>query len=578
MEVKALLKPTPPKRMAYYLFGEALASFLGALPFLDPVGIGIPGFLGVFSFSLLSGFYRMKWGAFGLRDVLRTATGALMGAIMVASLSPAWYIPFVWFSVALPVLLVFRGARVFWRWLQAGLSRRKAPRCLLVCGAESIGAAVEYALDSAEFPYRVIGAITEAEGDVGSLVQGVKVLGTLEQVCEVVRRHRPDAIVVMDAPNGMLRRVWELLDSCKVEVLLFTPAGGTRRLSLADVIGRPPVKIDFRGIRDFIRGKRVLVTGAGGSIGSALAKQLVEFEPATLVLLDREETALFRVEEELRSERVVAFLGDITDPHDLEAVFATYGPEIVFHAAAYKHVPVLERYPEKALYNNVLGTYALAERAVEFGVRVFVNISTDKAVEPVNVMGASKALAERVVASFNGLGETVFLSVRFGNVFGSRGSVVELFEKWLDEGKPIKITHPNMERYFMSIEEAVLLVLEAASQARPGVFVLNMGRPVKIYELARNMAKLRGLELGVDVPVEFVGPRPGEKLSEKLFWNHERAVPIAGGKVFIAEGSFEVSKAEMDALLLELSQLSGEELRAKLVESAYALASMGRGV
>ncbi len=589
-KIKSALKPTPLKRALYYLTGEALAASAGglvAVPSKFHLVAGV-GFIAIVLFGLLTGFYRMKWGAFGLRDAVRTFLGTAAGALGVAGLwasgAVPWQAPLLWFSAALPVLLIARGGKVFAQWAVRSFRRMKKPRCLLVCPDSSAGAAVSYALDNPLFGYRLLGVVSENPHDSGALVQGVRVLGTVEELPRLVSRLKPDAVVVLETPDGLLKRAWKAVSGLGVEVRVLAARGKPRKLQLKDVVGREPIRVNLDEISQFVRGKRVLITGAGGTVGSALARRLAQFEPREIILFEREETALFRIAEELKESRakIIPFLGDITSEADLEECFAEHGPQLVFHAAAYKHVPVLERYPEKAFWNNVCGTYKLASAALKWGTEVFVNISTDKAVEPSSVMGASKALAERLVLSFNGRGKTTFASVRFGNVFGSRGSVVELIERWLDQGKPIRLTHPKMERYFMSVDEAVLLVLEAAALKLPGVLVLNMGRPVRIYELAENIVRLRGLEPGKDVKFEFTGPRPGEKLVEKLAWEWEELEPINGGNLFLVKSSLEVKQEELSYTLNYLSALAKEgrreELRESLLEAAYGLVSGGVAV
>jgi FlaA1/EpsC-like NDP-sugar epimerase len=309
----------------------------------------------------------------------------------------------------------------------------------------------------------------------------------------------------------------------------------TRVLDVQELLGRPPVRLDDQAVQRLCAGRRIMITGAGGSIGSELCRQISRFSPERLVLVERGENALFEIDRELREQWVGADLSpeliDIAEPRQLEKVFAAHRPAVVLHAAAHKHVPLMERHPAAAIRNNVLGTARLADAAEAAGVGAFVLISTDKAVRPTSVMGATKRLAEQIILARRG-NRTRFCAVRFGNVLGSNGSVVPIFERQIDAGGPITITHPDMKRFFMTIPEASQLVLRSAALGEAGcVFVLEMGEPVRIVELAEAMIRRRGLTVGDDIALKFTGTRPGEKLSEELAQDDEPARPTACDKV-----------------------------------------------
>ncbi|PJA73765.1 MAG: hypothetical protein CO150_07530, partial [Nitrospirae bacterium CG_4_9_14_3_um_filter_53_35] len=291
-----------------------------------------------------------------------------------------------------------------------------------------------------------------------------------------------------------------------------------------------------------IRGKTVLVTGAGGSIGSELVRQVLSFEPKQIIALDIDETELFNLELETGrgglGAEFFSVVADIQDRNKLESVFNAYLPNLVFHAAAYKHVPMMEKYPEEAVKVNVLGTRTVAEVANDYGVEKFVMVSTDKAVKPTNVMGATKRVAEKIVNGLNASGRTKFISVRFGNVVGSRGSVIPIFEDQIRRGGPVTVTHEEMRRYFMSIPEASILILQAAAMGQGGeVFLLDMGDPVKIVDMAREMIRLNGLEPDVDIEIIYTGIRPGEKLYEELLTDSEGVEPTDHPKIFVGRDS-----------------------------------------
>jgi FlaA1/EpsC-like NDP-sugar epimerase len=315
-----------------------------------------------------------------------------------------------------------------------------------------------------------------------------------------------------------------------------TPPAWVRRKparipSPRDLLGREPISLDTPELQRFLAGKSVLVTGAGGSIGSEICRQTMRFCPSRLVLVERSEPALFEIDRELRQKwigaRIEPCLGDVTDARRIERIFSEHRPQVVFHAAAHKHVPMLESNPGEAIKNNVLGTKIVAETAQQAGARAFVLISTDKAVNPSSVMGASKRVAEMLVQSLNG-GGTRFVAVRFGNVMGSSGSVVPIFQRQIESGGPVTVTHPEMKRYFMTAPEAAQLVMQAGAIGQPGqVMILDMGRPVRILDLAREMVRQAGLVEGRDIEIRITGVRPGEKLHEELSGVEEHLEPTA---------------------------------------------------
>ncbi|MGB9667255.1 MAG: polysaccharide biosynthesis protein, partial [Candidatus Cryosericum sp.] len=317
--------------------------------------------------------------------------------------------------------------------------------------------------------------------------------------------------------------IWELVDgSIHVEEM--------RRIQLEDLLTRTPVSTDLGPVRAYVEGKRILVTGAGGSIGSEIVRQVARLHPAQLIMLGRGENRIFRIDRELQDREAVSFavpvIGDMRDEARMTWLFDTYHPEIVFHAAAHKHVPLMEQNPEEAILNNVLGTRTLLRLAVTHGVQRFVNISTDKAVNPVNFMGASKRIVELLVQANDGREQLRATSVRFGNVLGSKGSVAEVFQKQLQTTRTLRVTDPDMERFFMLIPEAVQLVLQAGALTQgKDIFVLRMGDPIKILDLARSYIKLAGLELGRDATIVITGNRGNEKMTEELWSSNEHPVP-----------------------------------------------------
>ncbi|MDZ7693188.1 MAG: nucleoside-diphosphate sugar epimerase/dehydratase [Balneolaceae bacterium] len=328
-----------------------------------------------------------------------------------------------------------------------------------------------------------------------------------------------------------------------------------RDISIEDILGREPVKIDMNSIKASITEKTVLVTGAGGSIGSELVRQCVNLDPARLIALDIDETELYHIQNEFKGTdiEVIPYVASVTDEQKIERILDEFQPSVVFHAAAYKHVPMMENFPEEAIKVNVGGTQVLASLACKYGVDKFVMISTDKAVNPTNVMGATKRVAEEVCMAYNGTCSTKFISVRFGNVLGSRGSVVPLFIDQIKDGGPVTVTDPEMKRYFMTIPEAVLLVMQAGSMGRGGeVFVLDMGEPVKIMDMAKHLIRLHGLEPDKDIKIKITGIRPGEKLFEELLNAEEGVLETEHEEIYKAICNKKLTKEELEGKISEL--------------------------
>jgi FlaA1/EpsC-like NDP-sugar epimerase len=394
----------------------------------------------------------------------------------------------------------------------------------------------------------VVGLIDDDPRRHGLALHGVSVLGTRDDIPELARRLDVDRVLLAipsatsDAIRDVAVRCEEAEVSLRVLPSVREVVGGRvsardlRVLSIEDMLGRTQVQTDLAAVRALVRGRRVLVTGAGGSIGSEIVRQVSGFDPESLLVLDNDETHLYDLLATV-PRRATAILADIRDRVRIEEVVHTHAPQVVFHAAAHKHVPILEEHPQEAFQTNVIGTINVAEAAVSAGTQTFVLISTDKAVHPSSVMGASKRIAEEIVRSLGDRG-TVLCSVRFGNVLGSRGSVVPTFMAQIEAGGPVTVTDPDMTRYFMSIPEAVELVLQASSMARGGeVFTLDMGDPIRIIDLAGKLIRLSGRVPGRDVPIEIVGSRPGEKVHEELIEDGEHPIPSGHPGIVVAHPS-----------------------------------------
>jgi FlaA1/EpsC-like NDP-sugar epimerase len=395
----------------------------------------------------------------------------------------------------------------------------------------------------------VVGFVDDDAMKVGTVIQGHKVLGDSASIARIAKERSAEQaiITIASAAGSTIRKIVEVCEKAGLPVKIIpgiyeilqgkVGISRIREVTIEDLLGREAVELDLEAIGRFLRGKRVLVTGAGGSIGSELCRQVARFDPEQIILLEQAENPLFEIDGEMRRERpnldAVPVIADVCDSNRVDTVFSRFRPQVVFHAAAHKHVPMMEWNPGEALKNNIFGTRKVADAADRFGAEAVVMISTDKAVNPTSVMGASKRVAEVYVQALARRSKTKFVAVRFGNVLGSAGSVIPTFKEQIRRGGPITVTHPEMKRYFMTIPEACQLVMEAATMGQGGeIFVLDMGEPVRIADLARDLIRLSGLT-EEEIPIVFTGVRPGEKLFEELSTNGENMSRTRHPKIFI---------------------------------------------
>jgi FlaA1/EpsC-like NDP-sugar epimerase len=538
------------------------------------------------------GLYRGMWRYASLPDLQRIMAAVGVGALAVPALfalvRAGYPVPrSVYLLTPVLLILAMGASRLGYRaWREGRLTLpggSKDGMPVLVLGAGNMSAGLLKDL-SAGTEWRAVGLLDDDASKRGATVQGVKVLGRIDEVARVAERFGVQrAIIAMpSATHKERKRAVDLCNGAGISVLTMpamsdivsgkVSVSAIRPIELDDLLGRDPVELDDAGLHAFLDGRTVLVTGAGGSIGSELCRQIARFAPARIVMFDVSEYALYTIEQEFRDHRqktqVVPVIGDAKDEARVAQVFQRYAPEVVFHAAAYKHVPMMENEnAAEAVMNNVRGTLVVARAARAARARKFVLVSTDKAVNPTNVMGATKRLAELCCQGLKGDSATEFVIVRFGNVLGSTGSVIPRFRDQIARGGPVTVTHPDIERYFMSIAEAAQLVIQAGLMGRSGeIFVLDMGEPVKIVELARQLIRLSGYTED-EIGISFTGLRPGEKLYEEVLADAETTLPTPHPKLRIARSrgaDAHFGLAEVERWLGTPADWTPEEVRATL--------------
>jgi FlaA1/EpsC-like NDP-sugar epimerase len=570
-------------RFDFYIPRDNLLAALRQLPYVVLIQFGALALAGVYAFI---------WRYVGMAEVrafINAAYWALLPILFIRIAVPdtyhQWRVPMS--VIMVDTMLAFGGAlgiRVLRRalyeryekQLQTGQARRLPKKNVLLIGAGRAGVVAAREIRSrGNLDIEVKGFVDDDPNKQGSVIYGVRVLGTTAALAELVERLAIDHVVITlaNAPGHEIRRIVELCERIPVRVRIIpalyeilqgdVAVSRIRDVQIEDLLGREPVRLDEEEMRGFLAGKVVMVTGAGGSIGSELARQTAAFAPARLVLVERAEFALFNIDRELREVwpdlQIEALVADINDATRMRSIFQSHRPQVVLHAAAHKHVPMMEGNVTEAVKNNVLATRLLGTMAGEHQTEVFVLISTDKAVRPTSIMGATKRVAELVVQDLNQRYITRFVAVRFGNVIGSAGSVIPIFREQIRKGGPVTVTHPEMVRYFMTIPEASQLVLQAGAMGRGGeIFVLDMGQPVNILDLAKDLISLSGLRPHDDIEIVFSGMRPGEKLFEELEIDEECLAKTRHPKIFI--GKIAVHRPErVRTVLARLTTLTAIE-------------------
>ncbi|MCO1603224.1 polysaccharide biosynthesis protein [Desulfosporosinus nitroreducens] len=514
------------------------------------------------------GLYNRLWQYASTGELLSivyavsVGTGGTVAAVYFYGLSNADTLSYVRMPHTAAVLLwlamvfLIGGSRFIWRILQENTLDRHVPgsqKQVLIVGAGDAGVLAARELKNRNYrDGRPVGFIDDNHSKQKLQLLGIPVLGTRIDIARIVKGHNVDEVIIA-MPSASGESVREIVQICEKSGVILKIMPGVydiisgdinvnpiRQVQVEDLLGRDPVSVDLEEVAGYVAGETVFITGAGGSIGSEICRQIARFNPGKLVLLGHGENSIFDIEQELRVEHPgIDYITEILDIKDREKVFLIfkrYKPGVVFHAAAHKHVPLMERNPEEALKNNVVGTQNLAEAADQVKVKTFVSISTDKAVNPTSVMGATKRTAEMLIQSLDLRSQTKFVAVRFGNVLGSRGSVIPTFKRQIAQGGPVTVTHPDMVRYFMTIPEAAQLVIQAGAMGRGGeIFILDMGKPVKIVDLAKDLIRLSGFQPDVDIKIQFTGIRPGEKLFEELLTAEEGVTSTKHSRIFVAK-------------------------------------------
>ena len=534
---------------------------------------------------LVLNLYNRVWSYASLHEAALIIAASILSTAFQAFGMSFLYLPvprsfhiFYFFFLTMTTFVTRFSYRIF-HILKRGMEKtgKRAVNTMVIGAGEAGNIIITELKTSRHLNRNVVCVIDDNPSKKGKYIRGVRIVGDRTQIKEYAEKYNVDEIILA-IPSANAKDTRDILricneTTCKLKVLpgvyqLITEevsVSKLREVSIEDLLGRDAVNIDIDSIAGYVRGKVVLVTGGGGSIGSELCRQVAAHNPRMLIIFDIYENNAYDIQQELKKKypnlHLEVLIGSVRNTKRIENVMELYRPDVVYHAAAHKHVPLMEDSPKKKKKNNVFGTYKTARAADKYGVKKFVLISTDKAVNPTNIMGASKRLCEMIIQTFSKYSNTEFVAVRFGNVLGSNGSVIPLFKKQMEGGGPVTVTHPDIIRYFMTIPEAVSLVMEAGALARGGeIFVLDMGEPVKIADLAKNLIRLSGYTLGVDMDIVYTGLRPGEKLYEEILTKEEGLKKTANNLIYIGK-PLEFNEVHFLSELKALEEAAAEESR-----------------
>lgn len=530
--------------------------------------------------------YSSMWSVAGVREACHIVFACVLTSLcQIAGMTMLQLnVPRSYFAISFIILTGCEGlVRLSYRIYRSLFKRygEVSESRILIVGAGTSGSIILKEIETSQFAHgRVACFVDDDKNKIGKFLNGVPIAGNRYDIPQLVEKYKVDKIYVA-APSAPAKEIKKILEicretNCQLKILpgIFQLLNGDvsvsklREVQIEDLLGRDPIRVNLDEIMGYVSNKVILVTGGGGSIGSELCRQIASHNPKQLIIVDIYENNAYDIQQELRRTYpeldLVVLIGSVRNTHRMNSIFEQYRPQIVYHAAAHKHVPLMEDSPNEAVKNNVFGTYKTAKAASRYGAERFVLISTDKAVNPTNIMGASKRMCEMVIQMLNKESKTDFVAVRFGNVLGSNGSVIPLFKKQIAEGGPVTVTHPDIIRYFMTIPEAVSLVLQAGSYAKGGeIFVLDMGEPVKILDLAKNLIRLSGYVPNEDIMIEFTGLRPGEKLYEELLMDEEGLLDTPNKQIHIGrpiDFDEELFKKQLDELYEEAN---GDEIDIK---------------
>lgn len=525
--------------------------------------------------------YKRVWEYASIGEVISIVKAVLVACTVSYLIMLVLHEPRIPFSVYIRVVenmvIIIGVSRFVWRVLRDKYYKKNTnKKKALIIGAGDCGIIIAKELKfNPSSPIYPVGFIDDDPSKFKHLVMGIPVMGSRNEIIRIAGNYQIDEIIIA-MPSVSKIEISEIIDICKhtkakmkiiprINDLIEgrVTINAIRDVQVEDLLGRDPINVDLEGIANYVKDKVVLITGAGGSIGSELCRQIAPFQPSKLILLGHGENSIYGIEKEISRKfpdlKIEPVIADVQDLERIKDVFRIFQPKVVFHAAAHKHVPLMERNPAEAIKNNVFGTRNVAECAHQFKAERFVLISTDKAVNPTSVMGATKRIAELIIQSLDRVSQTKFVAVRFGNVLGSRGSVIPHFKEQIAFGGPVTVTHPEMVRYFMTIPEAVQLVIQAGAFAKGGeIFILDMGEPVKIVDLATDLIRLSGFEPGVDIEIKFTGMRPGEKLYEELLLNEEGIGSTTHDRIFVGSPS-KISHSELAKEIARLEKIVCEE-------------------
>ena len=544
----------------------------------------------------LQGIYKVMWRYCTVMDGIKLLKTVFINFILTVGIFLAFErfvlrnMPMGWRKIAIcysflsacSFIFVRAGVYIVNKYLKYLKTRtNEQGKRILIVGAGAAAAVIIHDLRSnINLTYDIIGLVDDDETKKGLTVGGYEVLGNRDDIIKLCKKYRVDEILIaMPSATGEQRK--EIIEICNqtrckiktvpsVDQMITSGKFSMRSIEIDDILARDPIVLDNAGIANYVTGRTVLITGGGGSIGSELCRQIMKFHPAKLVIFDIYENNAYDIQMELNekypSNKPKVVIGSVRDLARLEVVFGEEKPDIVFHAAAHKHVPLMEDSPREAILNNIMGTYNTVKCADKFGTKKFVMISTDKAVNPTNIMGASKRMCEMIVQAMQKNSKTEFVSVRFGNVLNSNGSVIPLFKRQIAKGGPVTITHKDITRFFMTIPEAAQLVIQAGAFAKGGeIFVLDMGKPVKIYNLAQNIIRLAGYRPDIDIEIKEIGLRPGEKLYEELLMNAEGLTSTVHSKIFIGK-QIDVDMADIEERVKELLEAANSHDKERIRE------------